>query len=122
MIVGITLREADAVRRFGACDDDFLDAEFASCFDDVVGAEDVAAEAFAVWDEQVPRVGCEVDYCVGFLDADASGGARILVVGEVEVGGEGVEDLAGVGEVGFEGVDCGMGERGEVDIKDGVSF
>ena len=51
--------------------------------------------------------------------------ARVGVVVDVEVGGEGVEDLAGVGEVGFEGVDGGGGgvrEGVEVEVEDGVAF
>ena len=42
-----------------------------------------------------------MDYCVWVLDPEAVGAAGVFVVGEMEVGGEGVEDLAGVGEVGF---------------------
>ena len=38
VIVGVALGEADAVCGLGARDDDFFDAEFAGCFDDVVGA------------------------------------------------------------------------------------
>lgn len=121
VVVGVALREADAVGSFGAGDDDFLDAEFAGGFDDVVGAEDVAAEAFAVRDEHVARVGGEVDDGIWRLDWYGGGVAGIGVVVDVEVGGEGVEDLAGVGEVRFEGVDGGVFEGGEVEVEDGVA-
>lgn len=122
MIIGIALGEADTVGSFRAGNDDFLDAEFAGRFDHIVCAEDVATEAFAVWHEEISGIGCEVDHCVGFLNADAAGAAGVLVVGKVEVGGEGVVDLAGVREVGFESMDCGMREREEVDIQDRVAF
>lgn len=87
MVVDIALREAYTVRSFRACDDDFLDAQLASRFDDVVRAEHIAAEAFAVRDEQITSVRGEVDHGIGLLNTDAAGPARVLVVGEVEVGG-----------------------------------
>ena len=46
MIVCVSLGEADAVRRLGRSDDDFLNAEFASGFDYIVGASDVGLEEF----------------------------------------------------------------------------
>lgn len=86
VVVDVALGEADAVGRFRAGDDDLWDAELTGGFDDVVRAQHVAAEAFAVRDEQVSGVGGEVDDGVGFLDTDAPGAAGVLVVGEVEVG------------------------------------
>lgn len=121
MILGLALRETNPVRCLRARDDHFLDSQFASRFDDVVGAQHVSAEAFAVGDEEVARVGGEVDHGVGRLNAGAGGEARAFVVREVEVRGEGVEDLARIGEVGFQGVHDGMGKRGEVDVEDGVA-
>ena len=44
-----------------------------------------------------------------------------FVVREVEVGGEGVEGLAGVGQVRFQGVDGWMREGCEVDVEDLVA-
>ena len=55
------MREADAVGRLAGGCDDFLDAEFGSGFDYVVGGGDVGAEAFVVGDEHVASVCCEVD-------------------------------------------------------------
>ena len=49
-VVDVALAEADFVCGFAACDDDFLDAEFAGGFDDVVCALDVAGVAFVVGD------------------------------------------------------------------------
>ena len=48
--------------------------------------------------------------------------ARIGVVVDVEVGSEGIEDLAGVCEVCLEGVHCGVRERGQVEVENGVTF
>jgi hypothetical protein len=47
-VVERALAETDFVGGFGGGDDDFLDAEFAGGFDDVVGAGYVAAVAFVV--------------------------------------------------------------------------
>lgn len=105
VVVGVAVGEADAVDGLGAGDDDFAHAELAGGFDDVVGAEDVAAEGFAVRDEHVAGVGGEVDDGVG-----GAGGVGEGVFGHGEEGGEGVEGLAAGGEVGFEGVDVGVVE------------
>ena len=43
-------------------------------------------------------------------------GLRIVV--NVEVGGKGIEDLAGICEVCFEGIDRGVGEGRQVEIED----
>lgn len=121
MIFGFALREANPIRCLRARDDDFLDSQFASRFDDVVGAQHISAEAFAVGDEQVARIGGEVDHGVGRLDAGAGGKARVFVMREVEVRRQGVENLARIGEVGFQGVHDGIRKRSEVDVEDGVA-
>lgn len=101
MVVAIPLRETNPVGRLAARDNDLFDAQLARCFDYIVRTQHVAAEAFRVRDQHVPRVGGEVDHRIRGLDAGAIGAAGGFVVREVEVGGEGVEGLAGVGEVGF---------------------
>ena len=55
------------------------------------------------------------------LDSGAIGSSRVVVVGEMEVGGEGVEGLAGVGQVRFQGVDGWVREGREVDVEDLVA-
>lgn len=54
-------------------------------------------------------------------------GVRLLhagprVLGHVEERGEGVEDLAAVGEVGFDGVDIGVVEGYEIEVQDFVAL
>lgn len=122
MEISIALRETDAVCCFGAGNDDFLDADFAGGFNDIVCAQDVAPEAFAVWDKEIASICCKMNHGIGFFDTDTSRATRVLVVGKMEMGGEGVEDLAGVCEVGFQGVDCGMRQGSKVDIQDRVAF
>ena len=41
---------------------------------------------------------------------------------DVEVGRKGIEDLASVCKVCFEGVDSGVRERSQVKVEDGVTF
>ena len=121
MVIAIPLREADTVRRLAARDDYFLDPELAGRFDDVVGAQHVAPKAFRVRDEHVAGVGREVDDGVWGLDTGAIGSAGVLVVREVEVGGQGVEGLAGVGQVRFQRMDAWMRQGREVDVEDLVA-
>jgi len=119
VVIGIALREANAIGGFGAGDDDFGDAEFAGCFDYVVGCEYVASEALVVWDEHVACVGSEVDDYIWRL-----GHLVLVVTSEVVMRCEGVEDLAAVCEVGLEGEDVmvGAGEVDQVDIEDLVAL
>lgn len=119
MVIGIALGKANAVGGFGAGDDDFGDAEFAGCFDYVVGCGYVASEAFVVWDEHVACVGCKVDDYIWWL-----GHLILVVTSEVVMRGESIEDLAAVGEVGLEGenIVVGAGEVDEVDIEDLVAL
>lgn len=104
MVRSLAFAEANAVGGFGAGGEDFAHAEFAGGFDDVVGGEDVLSETFVVRDEHVAGDCGEVDYDVGGFFRVA-----VFVAAEVVVGCQGVEDLAGVGEVGFEGEDAGGG-------------
>lgn len=86
-----TLREADAIDGFGGGDDDFLDAEFRGCFDDVVCGHSVDAKGLIIWDDHVAGTGCEVDYCIR--------GTWMLWKGEfghVEKGGKGIKSLTAI--------------------------
>ena len=62
-----------------------------------------------------------MDDCVRGLHAGAIGPSRVFVVGKVEVRTEGVEGLARVGEVCFQGVDRGVREGSKVDVEDLVA-
>jgi hypothetical protein len=115
VVIGIALGKADSIGGFGAGDDDLFDAEFAGCFDDIVGCGYVASEALVIWNEHVACVGCEMD--------DYIWGLRYLVLivaGKVVMScvkcywssialsktksftGEGVVDLTAVGQVSLE--------------------
>jgi hypothetical protein len=59
VIVVFTLGEADTTCRLRRCDNDFLYAQFAGCFDDVVSAHDIRTEVFVVGDEHVACIGCK---------------------------------------------------------------
>ena len=121
VVFSIALRETHAVSCFGAGNDDFLDAEFAGGFDDIVCAQDVAPEAFTVWDKEIAGICCKMNHGIRFFDTDTSRATRVLVVRKMEMGGEGVENLAGVCEVGFQRVDCGMRQGSKVNIQDRVA-
>lgn len=119
MVISIALRKANAIGGFRAGDDDFGDAEFAGCFDYVVGREYVASEALVVWDEHVACVGSKVDDYIWRL-----GDLILVVTSEVVMRCEGIENLAAVCEVGLEGEDVVVGARevDEVDIEDLVAL
>ena len=65
--------------------------------------------------EHVARICAEVDDCIWW-----PGDIRTFVAGEVEVRCQGIEDLAAVGQVGFECEDASFGvwEVGEVEVED----
>lgn len=109
MVVDITLGKADSVSGLGAGDDDLLDTEFAGGFNYVVSCSHVASEALVIWDEHVASVGGKVDDNIWRLRD-----LGVVVAGKVEMGGEGIEDLTAVGEIGLEGEDIVIGSR-EVD-------
>ena len=70
MIVVFTLGEADTICRLRGCDNDFLHAQLAGCFDDVVSAHDIHTEAFVVGYEHVTCICRKVD--------DSVRGPRVL--------------------------------------------
>lgn len=97
VILIIALSETDAIGRLRRCDDDFLNAQFASCFDDVVGAHNIAAETFVVRHDHVSGIRGEMDHSVwrtGVL------GQAVFV--HVEKRGQGIHSLTAVGEVGLQ--------------------
>lgn len=119
VVIGIALGKADSIGGFRAGDDDFGDAEFAGCFDDIVGCGYVASEAFVVWDEHVAGVGCKVDDYIWRLRD-----LVVIISSEVVMRRESVVDLAAVGEVGLEGEDVvvGSGKVDQVKIEDLVAL
>ena len=44
----------------------------------------------------------------------------VVVAGKVEMGGEGIEDLTAVGEIGLEGEDIVIGSREVLSLEDDV--
>lgn len=85
------LCKAGAVGGLGGGDQDLLDAEFGSRFDHVVGGCRVGGEGPGVGDDHVAGECGEVDHYVG-----GRGNRGLFVALEVEVCGEGIEDLAAV--------------------------
>lgn len=119
VVIGIALGKANAIGGFRAGDDDFGNAEFAGCFDDIVGCGHVASEALVVWDEHVACVGCKVDDYIWRLRD-----LIFVVAGKVVVRCEGIEHLTTVGEIGLEGenVVVGAGEVDQIDVEDLVAL
>lgn len=117
VVVGVALREAHAVHGLARRDDDLAHAELAGRLDDVVSRLRVGGVHGVVGDEHVAGERGEVDDGVG----RGGGAGRVVVAGEVEVGGEGVEDLAAVGQVGLEVEDARVVERDEVEVEDLVA-
>jgi hypothetical protein len=136
-VIEVALAEADFVGCFGTGDYYLAHAEFAGGFDDVVCTCCIAAITFVVLGllvsrggretsmfrtyrhEHIPGIRGEVNDRIG-----RAGVVRALVVLEAVVRGQRVEDLAAVGQVGFEGEDAraGVGEVGEVDVEDLVAL
>ncbi|KAI7506393.1 UDP-glucose 4-epimerase [Hortaea werneckii] len=118
-VVGLAFGEADAVGGLGRRDDDLLHAQLRAGFDDVVRGRDVLLEALVVRNQQVAGDGAEVDD-----DIRWAFGIALFVAIEVVVGGQGIVDLATVGEVGLERVDIGLwvGEVGDIQIQNPVSL
>ena len=62
-----------------------------------------------------------MDDCIDRANGYGIAVARVGIVIDVEVGGERIEDLAGVGEIGAKGVDSRVGVRDEVEVEDAVA-
>ncbi len=117
MEVLVALGEADAVGGLARGDHDLAHAELHRRFDHVVGAGDVRGEGDVVGLDQHARDGGEMHDRVGRARRTA-----IVEAGEVGMGGERVERLAVVGEVGDQRRHALEVERLQVDIEDGIAM
>ena len=113
----LALGEADAVGGLAGGHDDLADAEFHGGFDDVVGPHDIDPVGLVVGVDQHARDGGEVNHRV-----DRPGRGTFLEAGEPEVGGQGVHDLAGLGDVADERGDGGVLEGLPVEVEDLVAL
>lgn len=95
-VVDIAFGIADTIGGDAACEDDFLDSEFAGGFDDVVAAHGIYAKEFVVGYEHGAGDACEMDYGVRGLERFLEG------LADVEVAGKAVESLGSICQVGLQ--------------------
>ena len=121
MVVTIALRKANPIRRLTTRNDDFLHPQLTCRLNDIVCTHHVSLEALVIRNQHVSCISCEMYDRIDGAYRHSVGVSRVLVVLDVEIRGEGIEDLASICEVGLQGVDGGMGERVEVEVKDVVA-
>lgn len=121
MIITIPLGKANPIRSLTTRNNDLLHPQFTSRLNDVIRAQHIALEALIIWHQHIPCVRCEMYDCIDGTNGNGVSMARVLIVGDVEVRGQGIEDLTGVCEVRLEGVDRRMGKGGQVEVEHGVA-
>jgi len=97
------LGKTDAVGGLAGGDDDLADAELGSRFDDVVSRDGVDAKSLVIGFDQHPRDRRKMHHRIRRRRRLAA-----LETVEAEMGGQGVEGLAAVGQIGDQGLDIGM--------------
>ena len=117
MVILVPFGKADAIGGFGTGEDHFGHAQFHRGFDHVVGADGILREGGVVGVEHHPRHGCEMHDGIGGLRWRA-----VVVAVKTKMGGQGVENLAAVGDVGDQRVDAGMIERLEIKVQDRIAL
>ena len=101
MVIAIPLRETDPICRLTTRNNNLFDPQLTRRFDNIVGAQHISLETLIVRHQHVARIGGEMDYRVHGTHGHSFAVAWLRVVVDMEVGGEGIEDLAGVREIGF---------------------
>jgi len=94
MVIKVSLTKANLVSRFTASYDDLLCTQPARYLHDVTCRYNIPLEAFVARNEHVARISSKVDGCIW-----RPWYQRPIVASEVEVCGEGVENLTAVGKV-----------------------
>jgi hypothetical protein len=114
VVIGISLGKADAVGCLRRGDDDFLDTQLTSCFDDVVCASDIGLEELRIWDKHVACIGCqyqtifiimlEQSVSTGEVDHNirSSRNKSVSITRHVKMTSQSIEDLSRVREVCLE--------------------
>ena len=122
MIITIPLRKANPIGRLTARNNNLLDPQFTRSLNHIVCTQHISLKALVIRYEHVPRIRGEMYDGIDGAHGYCFRVTRIRVVIDVEIGCKGIEDLAGVCQVCFEGVDRGVRKRDQVQVEDGVAF
>ena len=117
MVILVAFGKADAICRLGTRKDHLADPKFHRGLQHVIGADGVLREGGVVGVDHHPGDGGEMHDGIGRF-----GGEAVVIAVKAEMGGEGVEHLPAVGDVGDQRVDAGMVKGFEVDVQDLVAL
>lgn len=110
VVISIPLRKTYAICCFRTRYNNLLYPQFTRRFNNIIGAQHVPLEAFIIRHQHVPRIRSEMYNGIDGSDRYGVGVHWLGIVVDVEVRSKGIEDLAGICEVCFEGIDRGVGE------------
>ena len=122
MIVTVALRKTNTICCLTARNDDFLDSQFACSLNYIISAQHVPLETLIIRHQHIPGKSCEVYHGIDGAHRNCSRVTRVGVIIDMEVGSKGIENLTSIREVCLEGVDCGVGKRGQIKIENRVTF